>query len=155
MGCLDTGLADALKPCIQYDTIITTWEENKMKHTIKRMLAMLLASLTLLSELTLTAAAETYSGRYDGNYYTTRLTAAERTTTAKMTYEGSEQIRATGIIHYKQVATGATFTAPLTAPGAYSVTSKTETFLMKFQITSVHENYYIGNTCVEVMGVVV
>lgn len=126
-----------------------------MKKSFMRMLAMLLASLSLLSALTLTASAEMYSGRYNNLYYTTRLTiSSDKTTaTAKMTYEGVVELHATGTIYYKWKSTGVPVQTDLDTPYAYYSTEKTKTLSPKYEITRVAEYYYIGSTHIETMDV--
>lgn len=126
-----------------------------MKRTIKRMLAMLLATLTLISALTLTASAETYSGRYNNLYYTTRLTIAsdKYSANAKITYEGSAQIHAIGTAYYRPVGGTYTYTMPLITPKTTTLSEKTVYVSSSYNIYHVSEDYYIGTTNIETMNV--
>ena len=125
-----------------------------MKHYFKRMFAMLLASLTLISVMTLTASAVMYSGQYNGYSYTTRVTVtgSESYATARITYAGPTSLSGDGTVYYanknKPSVTGQ---FDLDIAVGYSDVSNTVCVYLKNRVTRIEEDFYIGSTIVETM----
>ena len=118
----------------------------------KRLFALLLALVLIFSVLPLTAFARTAEGYYNGHYDNANLTTAFSNATTKMTYEGTEKIRAEGTIYYRNIVNDA-LTKPLYTTPQKSSVSKTETVLAGGTIRRVDQRYYIATTQVDTIEV--